>query len=109
MIPAMLASFAWGFVAASSLMVGGAFALQFRVSRRMLGMVMAFGSGVLISAVAFELVQEAFNKAGGGGSVAIGLAVGSVTFSQAIRSSTAWAVPTASAQVDDRLKARHLR
>jgi ZIP family zinc transporter len=80
MIPAMLASFAWGFVAASTLIVGGAFALRFRVSERMLGMVMAFGSGVLISAVAFELVQEAFNKAGGRGSVAIGLVAGSVTF-----------------------------
>ena len=76
----MLTSFAWGFVAASSLIVGGAFALRYRISERMLGMTMAFGSGVLISAVAFELVQEAFDRAGGRGSVAIGLAAGSVTF-----------------------------
>ena len=76
----MLASFAWGFAAAATLIVGGAFALRFPVGERALGMVMAFGSGVLISAVAFELVQEAFDKAGGGGSVALGLFAGSVVF-----------------------------
>ena len=76
----VLASFAWGFAAAATLIVGGAFALRFPVGERALGMVMAFGSGVLISAVAFELVQEAFDKAGGGGSVALGLFAGSVVF-----------------------------
>src|SRR5436190_13166936 len=43
-------------------------------------MIMAFGSGVLISAVAFELVEEAFDKAGGRGSIAVGLCAGSATF-----------------------------
>ena len=76
----MLASFAWGFIAASTLILGGAFALRYRVGERALGMIMAFGSGVLISAVAFELVQEAFNKAGGKGAVALGLCAGSLTF-----------------------------
>ena len=76
----MLASFGWGFAAAATLIVGGAFALRFPVGERALGMVMAFGSGVLISAVAFELVQEAFDKAGGGGSVALGLVAGSLVF-----------------------------
>ena len=76
----MLASFAWGFAAAATLIVGGAFALRVPVGERALGMVMAFGSGVLISAVAFELVQEAFDKAGGGGSVALGLVAGSLVF-----------------------------
>jgi len=76
----MLASFAWGFAAAATLIVGGAFALRFPVGERALGMVMAFGSGVLISAVSFELVQEAFDKAGGGGSVALGLVAGSTVF-----------------------------
>jgi ZIP family zinc transporter len=76
----MLGSFAWGFVAASTLIVGGAFALRYRVGERALGLVMAFGSGVLISAVAFELVEEAFNKGGGKGAVALGLCGGSLTF-----------------------------
>jgi hypothetical protein len=45
----------WGLVGVSSLIVGGAFALRFRISQRSLGLVMGFGSGVLISAVAYEL------------------------------------------------------
>jgi ZIP family zinc transporter len=76
----MLTSFAWGFVAASTLIAGGAIALRYAIGERTLGLVMAFGSGVLISAVAFELVQEAFDKAGGRGSVALGLFAGSATF-----------------------------
>ena len=76
----MLASFGWGFLAASSLIMGGALALWYRVGERTLGIVMAFGSGVLISAVAFELVEEAFAKAGGKGGVALGLFAGSSVF-----------------------------
>src|SRR4051794_8829827 len=76
----MLVSFFWGFVAAATLIVGGAVALRWHVQDRLLGMVMAFGSGVLISAVAFELVEEAFNEARWGGSVATGLCAGALTF-----------------------------
>jgi ZIP family zinc transporter len=41
---------------------------------------MGFGSGVLISAIAYELVGEAFDIAGGGGAVAGGLAAGALAF-----------------------------
>lgn len=41
---------------------------------------MAFGAGVLISAVAYELVEEAFSTSEGGGAVALGLAAGALTF-----------------------------
>jgi ZIP family zinc transporter len=80
MLPTMLSAFAWGLVAASSLVLGGAFALVWRMGNRALGMIMAFGSGVLISAVAYELVQEAFDSAAGNGGVAVGLITGSLTF-----------------------------
>ncbi|MFL6028897.1 MAG: ZIP family metal transporter [Gaiellaceae bacterium] len=76
----MLGAFAWGFVAASSLIVGGVIALRYRIANRLLGLVMAFGSGVLISAVAFELVEEATDTAGGNGIVGLGLLVGSCVF-----------------------------
>jgi zinc transporter, ZIP family len=46
----------------------------------MLGLIMAFGAGVLISAVAYELVAEAFDTAAGSGSLALGLAAGALTF-----------------------------
>jgi ZIP family zinc transporter len=73
-------SFAWGFLAAAPLVVGGAVALRYQVGERALGLVMAFGSGVLISAVAFELVQEAWDKEGAHAGVALGLFAGSLTF-----------------------------
>ena len=41
---------------------------------------MAFGAGVLISAVSFELVAEAFETAAGSGSLALGLFAGALTF-----------------------------
>jgi ZIP family zinc transporter len=70
----------WGLFAASSLILGGGIALVFRVSERALGLIMAFGAGVLISAVAYDLVAEAFDTAAGSGSLALGLAAGALTF-----------------------------
>ena len=45
-------AFLWGTVAGASLVVGGAVALRVSLSRRIVGLVMAFGAGVLLSAVA---------------------------------------------------------
>jgi ZIP family zinc transporter len=70
----------WGFFGASSLIVGGVVALRFRVRSHLLGLIMAFGAGVLISAVAYELVQEAFDTSAGAGGVGLGLVAGAVTF-----------------------------
>jgi len=72
-------SFAWGAFAASSLLIGALIALWWRLSLRSIGLVMAFGSGVLISAVAYELIQESFDLAGGGG-VVLGLFSGCLVF-----------------------------
>jgi len=74
------ASFAWGFLAAAPLIVGGIAALRWSVPEQTLGLVMAFGSGVLISAVAFELVQEAWDREGAHAGVALGLFAGSAIF-----------------------------
>lgn len=71
---------AWAALAASALLLGGLVALGVRIGRRELGLVMAFGAGVLISAVAFELVQEAFHVAGLGVEMAAGLAAGAAAF-----------------------------
>jgi ZIP family zinc transporter len=59
----MLSAFMWGFVATSSLILGGILGSWLTLSRRTLGIIMAFGAGVLISAVAFELVFEAIKLA----------------------------------------------
>ena len=73
-------AFLWGFVAGSSLVIGGAIALRAPITRRHVGLIMAFGAGVLISAVAFELVHEAFETSAGDGGIALGLLAGSSVF-----------------------------
>jgi ZIP family zinc transporter len=72
-------AFAWGFLAASSLVIGGLIALRVPISKLALGLIMAFGAGVLISAVAYELVLESFETSAGSG-VALGLLAGALTF-----------------------------
>ena len=76
----MWAALGWGLFAGSSLVLGGAVALVLPIRERLLGVIMAFGAGVLISAVAYELVAEAFETAAGSGSLALGLAAGALTF-----------------------------
>ena len=75
----MLEAAWWGFVGGASLLLGAAVALLVRVPTRVIGLVMAFGAGVLVSAVAFELTEEAY-RAAGGLAAATGLLAGSVTF-----------------------------
>ncbi len=73
-------AFLWGTAAGASLVIGGVVALRVSLTRRSLGLIMAFGAGVLLSAVAYELVHEAFETSAGDGGVALGLFVGSVVF-----------------------------
>jgi len=70
----------WGAFASSSLVIGCLFALRVRVDRLLLGLVMGFGAGVLLSAVAFELVEEAFNTSGLLTDVATGLFAGCAVY-----------------------------
>jgi ZIP family zinc transporter len=76
----MTAALLWGLFAASSLVVGGVLALTLPIRERVLGLIMAFGAGVLISAVAYDLVAEAFDTSAWNGSLALGLSAGALTF-----------------------------
>ena len=76
----MASAFGWGLVAASSLVLGGLVGVRVRLSDRMLGLIMAFGAGVLISAVAYDLIEEAFDTASGFGGVGLGFAAGALAF-----------------------------
>ena len=76
----MAASFGWGTLAASSLVIGAIIAVLFRISLRVIGMIMAFGAGVLISAVSFDLVEEAVGKSSGHGWVVAGVFAGCGVF-----------------------------
>jgi zinc transporter, ZIP family len=69
----------WGLVGGFALVLGAVLGLTLPASQRAIGLVMAFGSGVLISAVAFELTDEAFRR-GGADALALGLAAGALSF-----------------------------
>jgi len=75
----MLEAAFWGFIGGFALLVGAILGLKFPASQRTIGLVMAFGSGVLISALAFELTEEAFER-GGGDAVALGMGAGAISF-----------------------------
>ena len=78
----MLMAGFWGLVAGSALVLGALIGLHFRVSQRAVAAVMAFGGGVLISALSFDLMDEAYAR-GGFDSTAIGFVVGGVIFTGA--------------------------
>jgi len=71
----------WGLVGGLSLVIGALIALLPRRSLhdRTVGFVMAFGAGVLISAVAFDLTEEAI-AIGGGAAAALGLCAGALSY-----------------------------
>jgi ZIP family zinc transporter len=69
----------WGAVGGVSLLFGAAGGYWLDLSSRIVGVVMGFGAGVLISALAFDLTHEAYTR-GGGDAVAIGLFAGGLTF-----------------------------
>lgn len=75
----MLEATLWGFVGGAALILGAVAGLLFDVPRRVIGLVMAFGAGVLISALAFDLTAEAL-RTGGFDATALGLLAGSVVF-----------------------------
>jgi ZIP family zinc transporter len=69
----------WGLVAGAALLLGALVAWVVDVPQRVVASVMAFGAGVLISALAFDLVDEA-EASGGLTATVLGFLVGSVTY-----------------------------
>lgn len=54
----------WGLLGGSALVLGAAVAWFVRVPPRVIGGIMAFGGGVLVSALSFELMDEAYERGG---------------------------------------------
>jgi zinc transporter, ZIP family len=75
----VLAAIGWGALAASSLVLGALLALARRWPDRVIGLVLAFGAGALVSAVSFELFAEGVREAGAL-PVALGLGAGALTY-----------------------------
>jgi ZIP family zinc transporter len=76
----VLGAFLWGLVATSSLILGGLIACHLSLSKRTVGIIMAFGAGTLISAVSYELILEAVRIARLTGFPALGLFAGASAF-----------------------------
>ena len=73
----MSAAFGWGAVAASSLVLGMLLGLLRPWPERLVGLVLAFGAGALVSAVSFELFEEGVNV---GGATAVGIGLGAIVY-----------------------------
>ncbi len=81
MSPTFEATF-WGFFSGGALVLGAAVGYFSRVPGSVVASVMAFGSGVLISALSFELMEEAFQEAGLA-AAATGFLLGAVIYAAA--------------------------
>ncbi len=73
--------FLWGSLAASTLLIGALISIKWQIPKKMVGLIMAFGVGVLISAISFELVHEAFTRESGiGWGLVLGFLAGIIVF-----------------------------
>ncbi len=69
----------YGLLASSGLLIGAIIGLVTSPPRRLVAVVMAFGSGVLVSALTFDLMEEAFEK-GSTAYVVAGFLVGALIY-----------------------------
>lgn len=72
----------WGLVGGSALLLGAGIAYAITLPQRLIAAIMAAGSGVLISAVAFDLMDEAYAR-GGFDSTALGFLGGAILYTLA--------------------------
>jgi ZIP family zinc transporter len=72
----------WSLLAGSALLIGAAVGYLAHAPQRLIAAIMAFGGGVLISALSFDLMDEAFAR-GGFDSTAIGFVGGAAVYTAA--------------------------
>lgn len=81
-MPPELQAFLWGLLGGSALLAGAAIPYLTTVPQRVVAAIMAFGSGVLISALSFELMDEALRQ-GGFAATALGFIGGAAVYTAA--------------------------
>lgn len=69
----------FGFISGSTLFLGALLGMYLKMPKYVIGGIMAFGSGVMISALTFDLMENAF-LSGGFGAVSIGFLIGTLLF-----------------------------
>lgn len=78
-MPEWLKAGLWGGLAGSALILGAAIGYLSRVPSRVIAFVMAFGGGVLISALSFDLMKDAYDR-GGAVMTGVGFLAGALIF-----------------------------
>lgn len=81
-MPLWLQACLWGLVAGGALVLGTLIAWFLHVPRRVVASIMGFGSGVLISALAFDLMDAAYTR-GGLVATSLGFLAGAVVYTVA--------------------------
>jgi zinc transporter, ZIP family len=81
-MPIWIMAGVWGFVAGLALLLGAAAGYCLKISQRVVATIMAFGSGVLISALSFDLMDEAYRR-GGFDATALGFLGGAAVYTVA--------------------------
>src|SRR3712207_1933186 len=82
----------YGVVASSPLILGALLGLRFRLPERLLAALLAFASGALITALAFELFEDSYEQ-GGLWRAGLGMVVGAVVFTTLSALLDRWAEP----------------
>ena len=78
-MPVAIQAGLWGLLSGSALLIGALIGWFVPLGRRLVAAIMAFGAGVLISALSFELMDEAWQR-GGFGPVAGGFLGGASVY-----------------------------
>jgi ZIP family zinc transporter len=73
--------FFWGFIASIPLVIGCIVAIFVSLPKSIIAAIMAFGSGVLVAALTFSLVEEAFSLSQSIPPVVIGFILGGLSYS----------------------------
>lgn len=81
-MPLWLQAGLWGLLAGSALLLGALTGVYMKLSKRVIAGIMAFGAGVLISALSIDLLTDAF-ALGGFDSTSIGFLGGALLFTGA--------------------------
>jgi ZIP family zinc transporter len=82
MVPLWLKAGSYGLLSGSALIIGALIGYYTKMSQRLIAAIMAFGSGVLISALSFDLMDEAYHT-GGFDSTSIGFVGGALIYTVA--------------------------
>ena len=72
----------WGLLSGSALLLGAMIGYRAQLPRAVIASIMAFGAGVLIAALAFELMEDTYAR-GGFDATAIGFLSGAVVYTVA--------------------------